>query len=181
MIRSIKVFPLLLAAMLLAGVSVAQQSGRDEGIELYRAGKFAEAVTRLTEAITADKKERQAGLYLAAAYKHLGKDKEALKAFQRTRGIKETNPPKYDSQVKITSKRPFPIMGENSSPQSNYSVAIELRSDGTVGIIIPYMIAFIERTNAIIETAKKIKFEPAIKDGNPVTVIHVLEYTFQRY
>ncbi len=162
------------------GSATAQQSKRDEGIELYRAGNFAEAVTRLTEATAVDKKDRHAWLFLAAAYKHLGKDKDALKAFKSVpRGVKDANLPKYDRPVKITSKRPTPIKGENSSSQSDYSIAIELRSDGTVGIVIPYMIAFIDRTPAIIESAKNIKFEPAIKDGKPVTVIFFMEFTFQ--
>lgn len=179
--RSIKAISILLGLVLLTISAFGQQSKRDEGIDLYRAGNFADAVLRLTEATAADKMDRQAWLYLAAADKHLGKDKEAIKAFERSQTIKKTTPPKYDKPVKITSKPTPGIKGDDTSPPSDYAVAVELCSDGTVGIIIPYMISFVERKQAIIDVAKKIKFEPAVKDGKPVTVIYVLEYTFSSY
>ncbi len=180
--RAIKAFSVLLGIILFTVTAFGQQTKRDEGIDLYRAGKFTEAVSRLAEATAADKMDRQAWLYLAGAYKHLGKDKEAITAFEGSRIIQKTNLPKYDKPVKITSK-PLPVIKtDNTGPLSysaSYSVAVELCADGTVGIIIPYTIAFGERNQAIIDAVKKIKFDPAVKDGKPVTVIHVMEYTFR--
>ncbi|HEY0047853.1 MAG TPA: energy transducer TonB [Pyrinomonadaceae bacterium] len=34
---------------------------------------------------------------------------------------------------------------------------------------------------AAIEAAKKIRFEPAIKNGKPVTAVKIIEYTFTLY
>lgn len=176
--RLVTAISVLLVTVFLTASAFGQQSKRDEGIDLYRAGNFAESVSRLTEATDVDKMDREAWRYLAAAYKHLGKDEEATKAFERSRTVKKTNSQIYDKPAKITSKLTGGIKGDDSSPPSDYAVAVELRADGTVGIIIPYMKAFVERRKAIIDAAKKIKFKPAEQSGKPVTVIHVIEYTF---
>ncbi len=86
--RLVKAFSVLLGIILLTVSGFGQQSKRDEGIDLYRAGNFAEALSRLTEATAEDRTDYQAWLYLAAAYKHLGKEKEATKAFDRALTIK---------------------------------------------------------------------------------------------
>src|SRR5688572_3792052 len=135
--RLVKTFSVLLGVVLLTVSAYGQQSKRDEGIDLYRAGNFAESVSRLTEANDAEKNDYHAWRYLAAAYKHLGKDKEAMKAFERSLRIKTTDLPKYDKPAKITSKRTPGIKGDDSTPPSDYAVAFELRADGTIGIIIP--------------------------------------------
>lgn len=176
--RSVKVISVLLGIVFLAASAFGQQSKRDEGIDLYRAGNFAESVSRLTEATAVDKMDRYAWLYLAAAYKHLGKDKEATKAFERSQTVKKKEPLTYDKPAKITSKRTAGIKGDDSSPPSDYAVAVELRADGTVGIIIIHIKAFLERRQEIIEAAKKITFEPAEKNGKRVTAIHVTDFTF---
>ena len=164
--------------LLLTVSAVAQQTKRETGISLYGAGRFAEAVSQLTEATAADSADYQAWLYLAAAYKNLGKDKPAIKAFERALSIKKPNPLIFDTPARITSKLTPGIRGSDTTPTSDYAVAIELRSDGTVGVVIPYMKSFFERERAIIETAKKTKFEPAVQNGKPVTVIYVTNYTF---
>ena len=176
--RSIKTLSVLLGIMFLTASAFGQQAKSDEGIDLYRAGNFSDAVLRLTEATSLDRSDGQAWLYLAAAHKHLGNDKEAIKAIKSSRSSKKTIPPKYDKPVKITSKRTPGVRGEYTGGRSDYAVAIELCSDGTVGIIIPYMTSFFERQQEIIDDAKKIKFEPAEQNGKPVTVIYVFEYTF---
>lgn len=180
-IRSIKALSALLGIVVLTATALAQQTKRDEGIELYRADDFAKAASRVTEATAADKHDYQAWLFLAAAYKNLGKEKEAIKAFERSRAIKKHDAPKYDQPAKITSKRTGGIKGEDSSPPSDYAVAVEFRADSTIGIIIPYLKFFPERKQAIIDDIKKIKFDPAVQNGKPVTVIFVLEYSFSSY
>lgn len=179
--RSITALSILLGIALLAVSAIGQRSTSDEGIELYRAGNFTEALTRLTEATAADRDDSEAWRYLAATYQHLGNEKEAIKALKTSRNIKRAPPPKYDQPAKITSKHTAGIKGTDSGPPWDYTVAVELRSDGTVGIIIPYMISFVERKQAIIDEAKKIKFEPAMQNGKPVTMIRVIEYTFSSY
>ncbi len=176
--RLIKSLSVLLGIIFLTASAFGQQSKSDEGIDLYRSGSFVEAVSRLTEATSLDKTDRQAWLYLAGALKHLGNDKEAIKALKASRGIQKTTPPKYDKPEKITS-RPTPgIKGDGTGGPADYTVAIELCADSTVGIVIPYMNSFVERKQAIIADARKIKFEPAVLNGKPVTVIYVIDYTF---
>jgi len=176
--RSIKTLSILLVIILLTASAFGQHSKRDEGIDLYRAGNFSEAVLRLTEATSLDRSDGQAWIYLAGAHKHLGNDKEAVEALKTWQSNRKTIAPESYKPVKITSKITPPIRRDNTEGPINYTVAIEFCSDGTVGLVIFIPSVFREPEQSIIDDAKKIKFEPAEQNGKPVTVIYVFEYTF---
>ncbi|MEP6788674.1 MAG: tetratricopeptide repeat protein [Acidobacteriota bacterium] len=178
-----KPFAALFTLLLLIGIAAGQQSKRDEGIDLYREGKFADAVRSLDEAVKADKGDRQAWLYLGAAYEHIGKHGDAQKALWNSRIIQKTNLPKYDKQAKITSKAQPDFRSSGNIPpgKMTFVVAVELGSDGKVGVVIPFQAPPHDYDGVVIDAAKKIVFEPAVKAGKPVSVIQVLEYQFNRY
>ena len=177
-----KPFAALFTLLLLIGIAAGQQSSRDQGIDLYREGKFTEAVKSLDEATKADKGDRQAWLYLGAANEHLGKHSDAQKACWNSRVIQKTNLPKLDTQAKISSKPRPDFQSGNAPPgEMTFIVAVELRSDGKVGVVIPFHGPPHDNDGPVIDATKKVVFEPAVKDGRPVTVITVLEYQFNRY
>jgi hypothetical protein len=57
-------------------------------------------------------------------------------------------------------------------------VAVEFRFDGTIGFVFPIRTLPEGLTEKCIEAARKTKFQPAIKDGKPVTIIKRIEYGF---
>jgi tetratricopeptide (TPR) repeat protein len=180
---------LLLAIAILISPVFCQQTERDHGIDLYREGKFVEAISQLEKAIVSTPKDRLAWLYLGAAYVHSDNEKAARKAFSKAKGIREGDLPKYDKPVKFISKphAQFPngaVHGSRVAPPSSSqtpgkaTVVVELLANGQLGFI-----RVIETSDSLFGqnstlAAQGIKFEPAVKDGKPVTSVTILEYTF---
>jgi TonB family protein len=56
-----------------------------------------------------------------------------------------------------------------------------LSADGTVKHILVLQPSHQPLTESAIEAARKIRFEPAIKDGHPVSSVLMMEYGFNTY
>ncbi len=173
----------MIVILALFGSSAYSQSNRDEGIELYRAGEYEKALLILQARVAEEKRDRVAWNYLGAVLVKLSKTKEAKAAFRSPKGIYTENIPVYDRNLKITSK-PQAIYSANARSQGTSGtvrVAVEMQSDGKIGFVQP----FVELPNGLTENAvraaRSIKFEPAWKDGKPVTTVTILDYGFSIY
>src|SRR6185503_20138641 len=171
----------ILVMFLLAGTAFAQQTERDRGIDLYREGKFADAISVLEKSVAADESDRAAWLYLAGAYIHTDEKSKAMKAFDKSR-VRPTAPqPKYDKSVKVTYK-PHPTYTDQARKRMSSGtvrIAVEFRADGTIGFAFPLQtLVDPELVQQSVNAAKGIRFEPAMKNGEVVTVINLVEYGF---
>lgn len=90
-----------------------------------------------------------------------------------------------DSPVKILYKPraayPQPFDGGTVCMQGTVTLRVQFLETGKIGEIkvisgLPYG----ANENAI-EAAKKIKFEPAIKNGKPITTVKIVLFTFTIY
>jgi len=156
------------------------ETDREKGIELYKQGEYEKAVQILQEIVKVEKKDRLAWLYLGASFVKLKKDNEAIKAFQKTSGVYKKNLTVYDKPPKIISK-PIPTYTEaarRNQVSGNIKVAVEFGADGKIGFVFPFQDLPDGLTANSVNAAKSIKFEPSVKDGKPVTVISVVEYSF---
>lgn len=174
-------FTVALVIFLAAGAVAAQQSDRDRGIDLYREGKFPEAIVLLEKSIAANETDRAAWLYLGGAHVYAGDESNARKAFGKL-NIKPTTPqPKYERSVKVTYKPRATYTEETRKKLSSGTVriAVEFCGDGSIGFVFP-LPTVIDRdlVQQSVNAAKGIRFEPAMKDGKPVTVINFVEYGF---
>lgn len=77
----------LALAGLLTGAAWAQESEIDKGIDLYRAGKFADSVRALEPAVEAEPESTPGHLYLGLARLGLGRIPEAEAALNRAREL----------------------------------------------------------------------------------------------
>lgn len=158
----------------------AQKSDRDIAIDLYRQGKFTDAIQLLEKSVAANEGDRMAWMFLGGAYINAGEKDKAAKAFAKTNVRSSVAVPKYDKSVKITYK-PRPVYTNEARRNMSSGVirvAIEFRSDSTVGFVFPLWNADSDLIEPALQAAKGIKFEPAVKDGKPVTVINIAEYGF---
>lgn len=156
------------------------QTEREKGIELYRQGEYAQAVEILQNVVKTEEDNRPAWLYLGASYVKLKKDADAVQAFHRTNVIYKKNLTVYDKQLKVIS-RPranYTRSAEKNLTPGTVKIAVEFSSNGKIGFIFPFQSLPDGLTESVLNAAKTIKFEPAIKDGKPVTVVTVLEYNF---
>lgn len=166
---------------ILSVTAVAQQGDRDHGIDLYREGKFAEAIIALESAVAANENDRFAWIFLGGAYLHQDAKDKASEAFGRMRGIKQpAPPPRYEKTVKITYK---PRPGYTEEARQNQSsgivrVVVEFRSDGKIGFVFPLSTSSLDLIQPSLRAAREIRFEPAVKNGKPVTAINLVEYGY---
>lgn len=87
-----------------------------------------------------------------------------------------------DKALKILEK-PTPAIPDFGGGSVHIQGVVRLRvqflSSGEIGTIQPVSGLGFGLTENAIEVTKKIKFEPAIKDGQPITVTKVIEYLFR--
>lgn len=165
----------------LATVVAAQTDATAEGIALYRAGNFEKAVEVLQARVQAEPKDRVAWLYLGGSYVHLDKQNEAQKAFGKTNFVQKTGSAMtYDKPLKITYKPRvrYSEQARRNMSSGNVRVMVECRADGTIGFVIPVRGMMPDLEYLAVEAARSIRFEPAVQNGQPVTVITTIEYGF---
>jgi TonB family protein len=171
--------------LILATSAIAQQSDRDRGIDLYREGKFSEAIATLEAALAANENDRAAWTYLGGSYINAGHEEKAAAAFGRTFGLKSSSPPPtYERTVKVTYKPhpSYPRQARMNGSTGKVRLAVEFRSDGKIGFTFPVNSSVNnDLLEPSIDAARAIGFEPAIKNGQPVTVINIVEYEYKIY
>ena len=153
---------------------------RDKGMELYNQGEYEKAVEALQNSIKTDEKDRIAWTYLGASFVKLKKDDDALEAFRKMDGVFGKNIPVYDKNLKIKS-RPrveYNDTARNNSTVGTVKIAVEFGADGQIGFAFPFQTLPDGLTEIGIKAAKSIKFEPAVQNGKPVTVVRMIEYKF---
>jgi len=159
------------------------ESERDKGVRLYGQGEYEKAVEVLQNSLKAEEQDRVAWTYLGASFVKLKKNDDAVKAFRKMDGIFSKNTPVYDKDLKITSK---PHAGYNQTARSNLivgtvKIAVEFGADGEIGFAFPFQTLPYGLTETVVKAAKSIKFEPAVQNGKPVTVVKMLVYKFDIY
>jgi tetratricopeptide (TPR) repeat protein len=161
----------------------AQRNPRDEGITLYHEGKYEKAVELLEGVLEANDKNRLAWIYLGASFVHLKESDKAIKAFLKTNFVDKANAPVYDRSFKITSRphAKYTAEARRNNTAGNIKVAIELRSDGKVGFVFPFVTLQDGLTESAVNAAKGIRFDPAVQNGVPITVVTIFEYNFATY
>ena len=60
-------------------------------------------------------------------------------------------------------------------------IAVEFRADGKLGFVFPFQTLQHGLTQNAVGAASSITFEPAIKNGKPVSVVSVITYGFSIY
>lgn len=164
-----------------APTSIAQTAATTEdGIALYRQGKYDESANVFREVVSKDKKDKLAWLYLGAAYLKVGQTKDANAAFKKSRFDDKSDPGSLDARAKIISnpRASYTSEARDSNTTGAIKIAVELKADGTIGFVFPFQTLPYGLTDNAVNSAKRIKFEPAVKDGKPVLTIAVVEYTF---
>lgn len=173
-------FSLTLGLILAFSTAVfAQQSEREKAVELYQKGDYQNAAESLQKVVEADKKDREAWLFLGMALAKQKQKKSALKAFRQADKLKENS----NSSFKITTK---PRVSYTDSARQNQTqgiikLVIEFGADGKIKSIIPLQVLPNGLTENAINAAQGIKFEPAVKDGKPITTVKIIFYTFEIY
>jgi Tfp pilus assembly protein PilF len=181
--KRVRIYLFISIVFLSAAVSFAQTE-RDKGIAFYESGDYRAAVTSLEKAVARNKNDNEAWLFLGMAYARTRESNKAVSAFERSRTVRSKDADKnYDVPLKIISKRPAGYTSEarSNSVSGNVILVVEFRKDGKIGHIFPYKRLPGGLTENSIEAARRIKFEPAQRNGKPVTVINFVDYDFKTF
>jgi len=98
-------------------------------------------------------------------------------------GTKNEDVSKANKKLNILFK-PVPQLTEeqkkdNIEVQGTVTLRVEFLVDGQIGKVLPIVFLPYGLTENAIEAAKKIKFEPEIKNGLSITVFKPIQYSFQ--
>jgi outer membrane biosynthesis protein TonB len=91
--------------------------------------------------------------------------------------------PVYDRKIKLT-KKPQPVYTKRARRNrisGSIKVVAEFLGDGKIGFVFPLETLPDGLTESAVNAAKATEFDPAVKDGKPVAVLMVLEYSFLTY
>lgn len=93
------------------------------------------------------------------------------------------SPKEVDTKVRLLNK-PSPSYTEEArknTVQGTVVLRVIFSADGSVGSITPIRSLPYGLTEKAVAAARQIKFQPAMKDGRPVSVAMVVEYNFNVY
>lgn len=177
----------LICLILFSAISIFAQSETEKGVELYRNGDFNGAITILENVVKTDEKDRKAWLYLGVSLGKKGKDTDALKAFRKWDSIKlkPTTDTTEDSieTVKILSK-PRVMSTEESrrnNTQGKIKLIVEFMANEKIGLVFALQTLPDGLTENCIAAAQQIKFKSEKKNGKPISVVKIIEYSFTLY
>lgn len=176
---------ILTFCLILGGYALAQAqiSQRDEGIELYRQGEYQKAVEQLQKTVTIDEKDEEAWLYLGMSFARSKEREKAAEAFKKADALRPKKPQPKPGDVKITEKpRPSYTDAARANQVSGVvKLAIEFGADGELKYAFVFRALPHGLTENVFKVVPKIKFEPAVKNGKPVSAVKIIEYSFQIY
>ncbi len=172
---------LCLALSTLTISAYSQQNYRQMGFDAYQAGDYRKAVEYLAKAVEENEGDKSAWLYLGASYVNLGKTSDARRTFNHWRKVKAMpgdNEPLTDEPLKIT-RNSAPTINEElrrSAIRPQARLLVEFKSDGKVGFVFILGNTTPEWERDVIDAAKRFRFEPAAKNGVPVTIVRLVEF-----
>jgi tetratricopeptide (TPR) repeat protein len=159
------------------------QTEREKGVELYQNGDYEKATESLQKAVEADKKDYDAWLYLGMSLARLKKTSKAVDALNKADKISSKENVENKNGVKIVAKprASYTDAARENQTQGIIALAVEFGADGTIKGVFPFQTLPNGLTENAIRVARKIKFEPATKDGKPIFAIRIIKYSFTIY
>ena len=142
----------------------------------------------MQKAVETDKKDRKAWTYLGASFANKKKSDESLDSFLKAdaisqKGLSEKELTDFDDGLKVTSKprANYTDLARTKNTQGKVKIAVEFNENGETKWIFIIQALPNGLTEQTIAAIRKISFEPAQKDGKPVSVVKILTYGFILY
>jgi outer membrane biosynthesis protein TonB len=175
---------ILLTVVILSFSSLGySQASRADAFDFYRIGQCDNAIPILEKTLAADKKDYAASLYLGGCYATTGKKQEARKAWKSVKPNPKGLPDGLDTKA-APQKRTYARYTDEARNQGitgSVLLAIEIKSNGRIGFIIPIKSLPLGLTENAIRAAREAEWTPGVKDGKNVDSITIREYTFSIY
>lgn len=168
-----KIAPLCVVILLLANFTFAQ-STRENGIKLYQAGKYKEAVAALEKASKKDKKDAEIWNYLGLAFIQIKDYKKAVKAFDKAVDIKPESASFWTNQAYA-----YLLGGDLIEARRNSDKAIKLDANNAVAYFIHSIANF--RDNKIEKAMEEVDKAIALNPDYAAAYNHKADVILARF
>ncbi len=172
---------LVLFLIIVIPIAAQDTIQRQRAFDAYNSGNYRSAAPLFKAIVEENEKDAEAWQFLGMSYARIKKKDDARAAFLANTRLSDLDREvKYDSKLQILSKD-FPKMSPRALAnrcQGIVRVAVEFRRDGTIGFVFPLEERDCGLFEPSIKAAKSIKFKPATRNGSAVTVIKIVEYSF---
>ena len=172
-----KILTTISLVLFLACLTLGQDSVK-EGADLYRAGKYAEAIEAFKKT---QELKGSLWLFVGAAYFQLGKEDLARGAFLKAKEMGRLHTIDGEKAINITNRvYPRPDGMSRDSGRGTAMLAVEFKADKKIGFVFVVQTTDLQFGQNCITTAKGIKFKPATSGNSAVTTVQLIEYSFSR-
>jgi tetratricopeptide (TPR) repeat protein len=180
---------LFLLLLFAASVCFAQEGGSDfeKGVGLYEKGEYQKAVETLQKVVETHEKDRKAWLYLGMSEAKLKNKSNAVKAFKKALKVYQedaeeaANAAQTKTNIISKPRAEYTESARRNQTQGTIRLAVEFSADGKIKEIFAFQTLPDGLTEACIEAARRIRFEPGKKDGKPFSTIAIVTYDFRIY
>jgi tetratricopeptide (TPR) repeat protein len=156
------------------------QTERDKGIELYQKGDYQNAIDYLQKVVITDEKDQDAWLFLGMSFARLKKEEQAIKAFKKADkySVKELQGKDINVKIISTPRSRYTDLARQNFVTGETKLAVEFGWDGKIKAVVAFKKLPMGLTENAVNAARGIKFEPATKNGKPITAIKIITNTF---
>ena len=173
----------MLILLVSTSFSAFAQTDREAGIDLYDRGEYLKAIDTLKKIVENSGNDKDLSLYIGMAYAKLGRDKEAVEIFRWAADNKIMELEGMDTPIKVLKKPRASYTDEarKNGVQGMVRLAVEMGADGKIKFVYPFQGLKHGLTEEAEKAARRIKFEPPVKNGKPVSTIRIYGYGFTIY
>lgn len=146
--------------------------------------QFSEELKPIIKTVRSEEGRGRSGICLPESQQRREFADKYYEDFYRENNSKNTKSEnQYTKNLQIISKvQPeYPDSARMNNVQGSVSLRVEFLANGQIGNISTINGLPEGLTEECISAAKQIKFEPARRNGNPVTVSKVVQYSFTIY
>jgi tetratricopeptide (TPR) repeat protein len=174
---------LIFNLILIFSLTVFNQTKTNEGIEFYLNGEYENAVESILTTLETDKQNQILWRYLGMSFARLQNDSLAVKAFEKADTLFVNTSANDGERIKLISR---PIASYTKKARQKYvqgsvKLAVEFGKNGKIAFIYPYKKLPDGMTESVISAVQKFEFEPATRNGKPITTIQIIEYKFSLF
>ena len=173
-----------MAIVLFFSINLFAQTDREKGLAFYNDGDYKAAIESLEKSIAANENDGIALRFLGMAYARTNNKKQANVIFKKALKFPDQDLNKeFEKPMEIITKSTarYTEQGRKNGTSGKVVLFVEFGKDGQIGNIFPYKKLPDGLTENAILATREITFNPAVKDGKPVTVIKFIEHSFTIY
>lgn len=174
-------FTISLFCLLLIFAARISAQQPENGFELYAKGEYQKAIEVFQKAVADNDGDKKSWMHLGMSYARSNDDERAVKAFEKAAAIAPKEPGDGESPPQYLFNPParYTDAARRKGVNGKVKLAVEFGADGEIKYVFPFKKLSGGLTENAVASARSIEFEPATKNGKPVSFIAIVIYGFE--